>query len=205
MTLEAAPVKVSRARRALSEIFAHLARSKAERVSVDDIVGRLSDRSIGACLVLFAAPNLLPLPPGVSSILAIPLIFVAAQLMIGTKGVWLPRPIRMWSLHSTTYRGMAHKLSGMMKKAEKFVRPRLRFITTPALERVLGAFALVLALVLLIPIPLGHLLPAFSLLVLGLGVMERDGLVAAAGVLCGVFSLGVIAGVSGGIISLLAR
>lgn len=204
MTVEATPGKVARARRALSDVFEHIARSKAERVSIDEVLGRLSDRSLGAGLILFAAPNMLPLPPGVASILGIPLIFISAQLMIGSKVLWLPRPIRRWSLGSKTYRRLASGMSGIMKRAEKFVRPRMPFVTGPVFERVLGGFALVLSLVLLIPIPLGHLLPAFSLLVLGFGVMERDGLMASAGVLCGVISLGVIAGISSGILSLIA-
>jgi hypothetical protein len=125
-------------------------------------------------------------------------------MMLGTKVLWLPGTIRRWSLGSKSYRRLAGGMAGLMKRAEKVVRPRFKFITAPILQRVLGGFAFLLALLLLIPIPLGHLFPAFSLLVLGFGVMERDGLMAAGGVLCGFVSIGIIATVSGGILTLLA-
>jgi hypothetical protein len=204
MSVEATPGKVARARKALSQVFAGIARSRAERVTVDEILARMSDKSLGACLILFAAPNLLPLPPGVSSIFAVPLIFIAAQLMIGVKGLWLPKPIRRWSLGRASYRRLAHGMVRIMKRAESLVKPRMKFLTGAVPERVLGAFALILALVLLIPIPLGHLPPAFSLLILGFGVMERDGLMSAAGVVCGVFSLGLIASISTGLLALIS-
>ena len=42
-------------------------------------------------------------------------------------------------------------------------------------ERVIGAFYLVLAVILTLPIPLGNVLPALAISIIALGMIERDG------------------------------
>lgn len=54
-----------------------------ERISVGDLLRAMGDRAIGALMFIFAFPNVLPTPPGTSTILGAPLIFLAAQLMLG--------------------------------------------------------------------------------------------------------------------------
>ena len=60
--------------RPLSRVLVELSTTAGERVSLDELAVALADRSYGALLILFAAPNLLPLPPGASTIFGVPLI-----------------------------------------------------------------------------------------------------------------------------------
>lgn len=59
----------------------------------------------------------------------------------------------------------------------------------------IGAFCLVLAAVLALPIPLGNMLPALAICLIVLGVLERDGLWVLIGTATGLVSLVVVAGV----------
>lgn len=68
-----------RARR-LSELFAQLARDANGPVSIAHIRNTMGQRSFAPLLVLFAAFNLIPLPPGASAFLGLPLVIVSAQL-----------------------------------------------------------------------------------------------------------------------------
>src|SRR5688572_481402 len=77
--------------RRLSQVFARLASDAKDRVTIASILDALGDRSFAALLVLFAAFNLLPLPPPSSAILGLPLLVVAAQLTYGSKRAWLPK------------------------------------------------------------------------------------------------------------------
>ena len=52
-----------------------------------------------------------------------------------------------------------------------------------AAERVIGLLAFVLALVVLLPIPLGNVLPAVAICALALALLEHDGLMAVFGLL----------------------
>ena len=48
-------------------------------------------------MLIFAAPNILPVPPGTSAVLGTPLVFLAAQMMFG-RGPWLPALVTRRSL-----------------------------------------------------------------------------------------------------------
>ena len=71
--------------RRLSELFAQLSRDANGQVSIAQIRNAMGNRSFAPLLVLFAAFNLIPLPPGTSAILGIPLIIVSAQMVYGIE------------------------------------------------------------------------------------------------------------------------
>ena len=61
------------------------------RVSVGEIVDRFGTRAFGALLFIFALPNLLPLPPGSSTVLGAPLLLLAPQVAARMSGCVLER------------------------------------------------------------------------------------------------------------------
>jgi hypothetical protein len=84
---------------------------------------------------------------------------------------------------------------------ERLLKPRLAFMSTPSAERFVGGFCIVLAIGAAAPIPFGHNLPALSLALIGLGLVEFDGLAILAGMLLGLIGF-VVAGL---VLSGLAR
>src|SRR4051812_44306620 len=75
----------------LSDLLRGLAEGPPGRVSLAEMVGHFGPRAFGAMLFAFSAPNLLPMPPGTSAVLGLPLVLLAPQLMLGRKSPWLPR------------------------------------------------------------------------------------------------------------------
>jgi hypothetical protein len=88
-----------------------------------------------------------------------------------------------------------------LRWVERLLKPRLLALTTPYAERFIGGFCIVLAIGAAAPIPFGHNLPALSLALIGLGLVESDGLAILAGTALGL--LGFI--VAGLVLSGLAR
>jgi hypothetical protein len=166
----------------------------SERVSIGDLLAALGDRAIGALMFVFAVPNVMPVPPGVSGILGAPLIFLGAQLMLGMKP-WLPGLIARRSLARDDLQTLVRRIGPWLARAEKLLRPRWGVLTRPPLEYLVGLLCLVLAVVLSLPIPLGNTLPALAISVLALGVLERDGLWVVAGTATAAFALTVVSGV----------
>ena len=85
-----------------SRTFSHALLTLAEdrskdRIFISDILHAMGDRAVVALILLFALPNVVPVPPGTSAILGTPLLFLTAQLALGQKP-WLPRVIagRSW-------------------------------------------------------------------------------------------------------------
>lgn len=125
-------------------------------------------------LFIFAVPNTIPVPSGVSGVLGAPLIFLAAQLMLG-RPPWLPRLISDRSFARTDFEKVVVKVGPWLQKAERLMRPRLEFLAKPPAEYLIGAIVLILSIILFLPIPLGNMLPAIAICVLALGLIERDG------------------------------
>ena len=165
-----------------------------ERISVRDLIDALGDRALGALLFLFAFPNVLPMPPGTSAVLGAPLVFLAAQLMVG-RGPWLPRLLASRSMSQADFAALVRRIAPWLKRGERMLRPRFSWLARPPAEFALGAVCLVLALVLVLPVPLGNVLPAVAISLLALAIVERDGLWVLAGLAVALVSAGVVSGV----------
>lgn len=183
--------------RRLSELFAQLARDAHGPVSIGHIRDALGNRSFAPLLVLFAAFNLLPLPPGASAVLGLPLIIVSAQMVYGAKQTWLPSYLSERSLNAETFRSMMDWIIPRLIRIERVIRPRYWPFWRKQGDRIIGGIALVLAIVVTLPIPLGNWLPAFATALLGLALSERDGLLLAVGGAICIASFCVIAAVIG--------
>jgi hypothetical protein len=179
----------------LSELLHGMAQQEGRtRVTVRDLIDALGDRALGALLFLFAFPNVLPMPPGTSAVLGAPLVFLAAQLMVGRRP-WLPRLLSSRSMSQSDFAALVQRIAPWLQRGERMLRPRLSWLARPPLEYAIGAVCLVLALVLVLPIPLGNVLPAVAISLLALAIVERDGLWVLAGLGVALVSAGVVSGV----------
>ncbi|MFT0891531.1 exopolysaccharide biosynthesis protein [Pseudochelatococcus sp. G4_1912] len=181
--------------RRLWAILRSLARdSSRERISIGDLLDTLHDRAFGALIFIFAFPNILPTPPGTSAILAAPLVFLTAQMMLGRKP-WLPGFIANRSMARKDFASMTERVVPWLARAERLLRPRLMILASPPIEYIVGAICFLLAAVLLLPIPLGNMLPAFAICLFSLGILGRDGIWIVLGLIATIISAIVVSGV----------
>jgi hypothetical protein len=165
-----------------------------ERISIGDLLAALGDRALGALLFIFAFPNILPTPPGTSAVLGAPLIFLAAQLTLGRKP-WLPALVTRRSMARADFQALMQRMGPWLERAEKLLRPRASVLALPPMEYLIGLVCLLLAAVLVLPIPFGNMLPALAISLMALGVLERDGLWVIAGLGVAIASAVVVSGV----------
>ncbi|MCT7375251.1 exopolysaccharide biosynthesis protein [Chelativorans salis] len=183
--------------RRLSMIFEELASNAEGTVTVEQLRQALGDRSFATLLVFFSSINLLPLPPGSTLVLGIPLLLLSIQMVFGQRTVWLPRFILQKSLSAAQFRGMSERLIPKIKWVERLIRPRYWPFARDHADRFIGIIALILAIAVTLPIPLGNWFPAFSCALVGLALSERDGILLTVAVASGALSLIVIAVVIG--------
>ena len=165
-----------------------------QRISVGDLLSALGDRALGALMFVFAVPNVVPTPPGTSTVLGAPLVFLAAQVAFGWKP-WLPGAISRRSMSREDFHLLVGRVAPWLERAEKLLKPRASFLAVPPMEYVVGLLCLLQAVVLVLPIPLGNMLPAAAISLMALGLLERDGLWIAAGLLATVASTVLVSGV----------
>jgi hypothetical protein len=160
--------------------------------TVADVVGAAGPGGAGVLLLLFALPEALPLPvAGVSAILAVPLALVSAQLAVGRTSVWLPRALLRRTLPAGLLRRTADAAAPWALRAERATRPR--WPAAARARRTAGFAALLMSLVVALPIPLGNMAPSIVIAVLAVGLVQRDGVLVAAGVAGAALVLGALA------------
>lgn len=165
----------------LSAVLAEIAAHDAPRISVAELTQKFGGRAIGALIFVFGLACFLPLPPGATTVFGAPLLLLAPQLVIGASAPWLPRRVKEQTVATADLATGLGRAIGWLRRIEAVSRPRLSILFGPVGERVLGLVCTVLALVLILPIPLGNMLPALAVSVLSFSLIQRDGLIALVG------------------------
>lgn len=182
-------------RESLADILDHLSHSQSSHLTLREVTEAFGEKSAGASLAVFAIPNLMPLPPGSTLIFGLPLLFVSWQMaMRSGQALTFPERLANCRIERATFAAFAARAIPYLRMMERWLKPRLAFTGRRLAERLLGLFALLLATVVFLPIPLGNWLPAFALAIIGLTLSARDGLGLIAGVCIGVFSVFFVAG-----------
>ena len=164
------------------------------------IVQFMRQRSISALLLFLALPMALPIPaPGLSVLFGIPLIVVSAQLLLGRRRAWLPGSLARRSIGRSDFVAFVARALPTLRRLETSIRPRFGWMTGDWTMVPVGAICLLLAIIITLPVPLGHMLPGAAISLLALGLMERDGLVISLGLLAAGVALVVVVIASHGV------
>lgn len=186
------PDTVADTRLSLSDLLLTLADGGAETISVDAIVEHFGRRAFGAVLFIFSIPNLLPLPPGSSTFLSLPLLILAPQLAAGSLRPWVPRWLGERTVNRLALQGMTSRAVPGLQRAERMTTPRLSFMFGRLGDASIGLVCTALAGVLILPIPLGNMLPAAAVAALSLSLIQRDGFLTLIGYAIAAISVGVL-------------
>jgi hypothetical protein len=122
------------------------------------------------------------------------LIFLSAQLMLN-QAPWLPAFVANRSMARADFSLLVKRIVPWLQRAESLLRPRLSSLALPPMEYFVGFVSLLLSVLLVLPIPLGNVLPALAISLMALGVLERDGVWVLAGLAMTVVAGSVVYGV----------
>lgn len=197
--MNASPSKMSDSNaspdRKLSSVLRELDGGGKEHISLVDLVASLGNRSFVPLLIIFALPNLFFFVPGASVITGPPLIFVAAQLVLGRPSVWLPKVLGKRSIDKQAFGRIVARALPWIERVERLAHPRFWPLSHRAAELVVGIACLVMAIFMFLPIPFANTLPALSVIMLALSLGERDGLWLFGGFVVSLASFAVVAAI----------
>ncbi|MBK9991932.1 MAG: exopolysaccharide biosynthesis protein [Verrucomicrobia bacterium] len=171
--------------RRLSEELARLETMFAERaVSLQELIVLLHGRAYILLLMLLALPFCTPIPlPGLSTPFGFVIALIALRLTLGQKP-WLPQKLLRTELPVGFFGKLVSFTRRMVGIFEKLLRPRLLPVTDSVVLQRLHTLVILLsalALLLPIPIPFTNMFPAWAILLIAGGLLERDGLFVLAG------------------------
>ena len=178
-----------------SEVLTALAAQESERISVGDIVAVLRDRAFALLVVLLGLPNCLPMPPPIPLLCGLLLALVAGQIAAGQAAPWLPRALLGRSIARDDVRKAVARAVPLLRRLERWSRPRLTLFDHGLAQRGLGLVLLALALALIVAAPIiGQIPLGLAVCLVGLGLVERDGVVVVAGFVIGTIGVALNVG-----------
>jgi hypothetical protein len=175
----------------------------AEGLTLRGILGQLGDRGLLILCMVLTMPFLLPVSiPGSS----IPFGVVIALIAVGLvthRAPWLPNCLMNRRLARGHVVPMLEKGARLFARLERLIHPQLLPLTHgPTVGRFNGILLGLTGLLMMapLPLPLSNTLPAYGVLFLTLGSVERDGYVVLAGYLMVFLTVGYFSavGVAGG-------
>lgn len=159
----------------------HLLELAKNRTSfkVREIFEILAGKGYPVLLIIFSLPFCLPVQiPGFSTPFGIMLAFLGLRMAFA-QAPWWPQWILKKELKSQSVETMANKTIQTIQFLKKVIHPRLSILAThPLAIRLHGLLICLLAILLSLPLPIpfSNMLAASPIFLIGLGLLEEDGL-----------------------------
>ena len=159
-------------------------------VRIDHILHIFEVRGFAFFLLMLSLLNIfIFMVPFISVLFGLPMILLSAQMVFGIRTPIFPRFIRHRTIRQNLLvQGINQSIRGL-EIIERYIKPRLYYLSHPFLNRVHGLTALVLAIMVSLPIPLFNVPPSIALAVLAMGLLQRDGLLIAVAYILGFWCL----------------
>lgn len=185
--------------RKLSEEFALILKEfEVETVTLREVLGLLHGRGYVLLVMLLALPFCTPIPlPGLSTPLGLIITIIGVRLALGAKP-WLPAKLLDTRLPPEVFAKVFAFTRKIVLWFERLLRPRLLWLTgTARLEQLHAVPIVICALMLLLPLPIpfSNVIPAWGIMLIAGGLLERDGIFISVGYIAALFTVAFFAAI----------
>lgn len=158
--------------------------------SLGSLIEVFEEKSFAILFVLLLGVPALPIPTGgATHVFEVIAVLLAVQLIVGRDEIWLPERWRKLELAGDKQQRFLAALMRMIRRLERFSKPRFRFLFDHRLSNIVFGLLVVggsVAAFFAPPFTGLDTLPALGVVLLSLGVLLEDAIVAAVGVVIGV-------------------
>ncbi|HCR85913.1 MAG TPA: hypothetical protein DIV86_04475 [Alphaproteobacteria bacterium] len=181
----------------LKDNLLKLTEIQEQQVSIGDIADRLGASAGVLLAIVLATPMCLPFAniPGIAQAVSVAMGIIFLRYIQGKDTIWLPEKVRKTSLTNQNLKKICSFLLKSISKIEKFLHPRMLFLTSNASLKLLYSFCILMVIILALPlvIPLTNFFPGLAILLINFGIMQRDGYIIISGLITGVAGILFIA------------
>ncbi len=159
------------------------------KVDVKSLLESFQARSFGPVLVLLGVLSMSPLGavPGIPVVFAGMVILWSGQILIGRSHPWTPEFLHSIEISEDQVCKFRDKAEPVTEFVDNWVKPRLKWAVGDVSEHLIAALSIALAL-LMIPlelVPFAVAIPAGALVLLGLALMAKDGILTLISIILG--------------------
>jgi len=151
------------------------------KLSLHDILDVVGRRAYGPLLLIIGVLSVSPLSliAGSTWTFAVLTLLVATQMAFNKRHPWLPESALKVSFPQAKIQAALRKVRPWTKAIDKVIRPRLEFLAGEPWLAMIALLAIAAALITfpLSFIPLAPFIPGVTIILIGLGVTARDGVV----------------------------
>jgi hypothetical protein len=160
---------------------------QGEKITLQQLLQLIGEQGLLFFCTVLTIPFLLPVSiPGVSTVFGLVIIFIGVSVTLN-RTLWLPNRLLHHQINSAQLINVLEKGVQLFTKLERWMRVRLSYLSSGATVNRINGLALTAGGVLLLfPlsfIPFSNTLPALAILLLALGMLQRDGYFILAGYL----------------------
>ena len=159
-----------------------------ERVSIQAMAQAHGPEAHGTLLLLLAMPCLLPVP-GVGTLLGLGMAALAVAMWRGHCTACLPKRVAQLELPRHWAERVLLGLATAYALAGRHARARLSHLAQAGRRSATALAVGLMAVIVVLPIPFGNVLPAVAVVFIGLGLVFRDGLAVILGLLLSAVAL----------------
>lgn len=171
-----------------SEVIARLlGQMDKSSFSVRELMEMVGEKGLLMVCALMTLPFLFPVSiPGVSTVFGLAILLIALSISTG-RLPWMPAFVADRQLDADKLKPVLQRGVVLLKKLDRVLRPqRLRLLTAGGMNHVNGLAIMFAAALLMLPlglVPFSNTMPGVAILLLALGVSQRDGLLVLGGYL----------------------
>lgn len=177
----------------VTRLRAAAAAMQQERVSMQAMAQAHGPEAQGTLLLLMAMPCLLPVP-GVGTVLGLGMAALAVAMWRGHCAPCLPQRVAEFELPRHWAQRVLVGLASAYAVAGRHAKTRLIHLASMGRRSVTALAVGLMAAIVVMPIPFGNVLPALALMLIGLGLVFRDGLAVLLGLLMAALAVFATAG-----------
>lgn len=159
------------------------------RPMMREVAAALDSGAMALTLLVFSIPAIVP-TPGVPAgmLFGTLLVFAGVQMTIGMHSVRIPGILARLRIDRRTLERLIDRVVPHLEKSRRWLRPRLTGLLTPVTLRGIGLIICLMGALIALPIPFGNVMPGMAVLLLAIGVGQRDGLAVLAGLFMAILS-----------------
>ncbi|MGX9354281.1 exopolysaccharide biosynthesis protein [Roseobacteraceae bacterium S113] len=146
---------------------------------------QLNERAFGLFLLILALPCCIPFLYGIPQVVSLPLMFVSAQILLGRTTPWLPQKLGARDVSVAALAALSTRAGPWLRRIEAISHPRLSALTHAPLDRLVGLALVLFSASILVPLPGTNTVPGFAVVIVSMGLLQRDGALVILGAILG--------------------